>query len=157
MQAVRNGRIRITQALLGEHGAIYPLLTFIEKTAPSASLESIHIQAQLLHSTLATHAGIEDVLLRPAIEQHLLQTAPNPDGTPGLTDHQIINAGLEAVLAADTAAEASRLLLDTLAKTRKHFAKEETIIFGIAERELSNETQERLGAEWAASRNVFAA
>jgi hypothetical protein len=157
MESVQNGRIRITQALLGEHGAIYPLLTFIENTAPTASLEAIHTQAQLLHSTLATHAHIEDVLLRPAIEQHLLQPAPNPDGTPGPTDHQIINAGLEAVLAADTALNANRLLLETVAKTRKHFAKEETIIFGIAERELSVETQNRLGAEWAASRNVFAA
>jgi hemerythrin-like domain-containing protein len=50
--------------------------------------------------------------------------------------------------------EARSLLLETIAFTRKHFRKEETVIFGIAERELSRNLQEQLGAEWATRRGV---
>ena len=51
--------------------------------------------------------------------------------------------------------QARRLLLDTMATTRKHFEKEEKTIFVIAERELTQQEQERLGAEWAARRCGF--
>lgn len=146
--------MRITQALLGEHGAMYPLLEMIEGTAPSASLDEIRLQAQFLHSTLISHAGIEDAVLRPAIEQYLPPRASRPDGSLEPTDHEIIAAGLGAVLDAADAEAARTLLLDTVAKTRNHFAKEETLIFGIAERELTQDAQERLGAEWAARRTV---
>jgi hemerythrin-like domain-containing protein len=149
--------LRITQALLGEHGAIYPLLDLIEQEAPAANLETVKLQAAFLQSTLISHAGIEDVLLRPAIREHLVPPPPNPDGTPGPTDHEIIDAGLRAVLAAADADRARAMLLDTVAKTRKHFHKEEQLIFGIAERELTVDDQERLGAEWAIRRNVFIA
>ena len=50
--------------------------------------------------------------------------------------------------------KARRLLLDTVVKTRKHFLKEETIIFPIARRELSHQRQDELGAEWARRRGV---
>jgi hemerythrin-like domain-containing protein len=55
------------------------------------------------------------------------------------------------------AKEARRRLTDTLAMTRKHFEKEEEIIFAIADRELSEGLQHDLGAKWAASRNMFVA
>jgi hemerythrin-like domain-containing protein len=42
-----------------------------------------------------------------------------------------------------------------MATTRKHFEKEEKTIFVIAERELTQQEQERLGAEWAARRCGF--
>jgi hemerythrin-like domain-containing protein len=147
--------MRITQALLGEHGAMYPLLDFIEQTVPSATLDAIRVQAQFLRSTLVSHAAIEDTVLRPAIERHLPKPALNPDGSAGPTDHEVIEVGLRAVIEAPDTERARLLLLDTVAKTRKHFAKEEKLIFGIAERELSDEAQNRLGAEWAARRAVF--
>jgi hypothetical protein len=60
----------IIQVLLGEHGAIYPLLTQIEKTASSADLGELKIQASILHSVLVSHADLEDELLRPVILQY---------------------------------------------------------------------------------------
>lgn len=147
MKANGTGRIRITHALLGEHGAIYPLLQFIESAAPSADVDAIRLQAALLQSALISHAGLEDTLLRPAIEEHL----PKSDGP---TDHQVIGAGLRSVIEAQDAAEARRLLLDVIAQTRKHFAKEEAVIFGIAARELAAEDQEQLGDRWAKCRQV---
>jgi hemerythrin-like domain-containing protein len=147
--------MKITQALLGEHGAMYPLLDLIERSAPSATLDAIRVQAQFLQSTLVSHAAIEDTVMRPSIERHLPKPAVNPDGSIGLTDHEVIDAGLRAVLNAIDTEAARLLLLETVAKTRKHFEKEERLIFGIAERELTEEAQERLGAEWAAWRAVF--
>ncbi len=146
--------MKITQVLLGEHGAMYPLLDRIEADAPSAGLPAIRAQAVMLDSVLISHANLEDALLRPAILPHLPAPAMNPDGSPAPTDHEVIEAELRAVLAAETPVEARRLLLDTVAKTRKHFRKEETLIFPIADRELSGEAQSRLGAEWAVRRNL---
>lgn len=61
----------IIEALLGEHGAIYPLLERIEITAPSTDLSGLKIQASPLQSTLISHANLEDELLRPAILPYL--------------------------------------------------------------------------------------
>ena len=43
--------MRILHALLGEHGALYPLLTMIENTAGASGLEQLHAQADCLRST----------------------------------------------------------------------------------------------------------
>lgn len=138
----------IIQGLLGEHGAMYPLLDMIESTAPSAGLEELKVRASCLRSTLTTHADLEDELLKPVILPYLPKTACGP------TDHEVIDAGLAEVLIAADAEAARRALLDTVAHTRKHFHKEETIIFGIAERKLTEAHREELGAEWARRRGV---
>ena len=79
---VEYGRLmRIIQALLGEHGAMYPLLDLIEKTSGEASLDQLKTQAGLLRSTLVSHADLEDPLLRPAILAHL----PPANGGPLIT------------------------------------------------------------------------
>jgi hemerythrin-like domain-containing protein len=146
--------MKIIHALLGEHGAMYPLLDLLEKQVSAAGLDIIKAQASLLESTLISHANIEDALLRPAIQEHLPPLARNADSTLAPTDHEVIGAGVRAVVAAQTVGDARRLLLDTLHKTRKHFAKEEQVIFRIADRELTEEVQNRLGAEWAARRTI---
>ena len=144
----------IIQVLLGEHGAMYPLLARIEKTASSADLQELKIEASILHSVLISHADLEDELLRPVILQYLPQPVQAADGSTAPTDHEIIGDGLSQVLAADDDRDARRSLLDTVAKTRKHFLKEETIIFVIAGRELCHQRQNELGAEWARRRGV---
>jgi hemerythrin-like domain-containing protein len=147
-------KVKITHALLGEHGAIRPLLDFIEQSASDATVEQIKLQVRLLQSTLVSHASIEDALLRPAIERYL----PRPSagsGEPLPSDHEIIRSGLDDVLACPDRECARTLLLATVAATRKHFQKEEKTVFGIAERELTEQEQERLGAEWATMRCVL--
>jgi hemerythrin-like domain-containing protein len=147
--------MNIVQALLGEHGAMYPLLDLIEATASSAGIDELRMRVHCLRSILISHAELEETVLRPAIASYLPRPALAPDGSPAATDHDIIRAGLSRVL--DTAGEdeTRRLLLETIAFTRRHFRKEETVMFGIAERELSRDLQDQLGAEWAARRGVF--
>jgi hemerythrin-like domain-containing protein len=139
----------IVQALLGEHGAMYPLFDLIEAKAPSENIDELRQKVSCLQSILISHAELEETVLRPAIAQHL----PPPDGP---TDHDIIRRGLERVMEAGSEEEARRQLLETMSFTRKHFRKEETILFNIAERELSSDAQAKLGAEWAARRGVVA-
>ncbi|MBV6433075.1 MAG: hypothetical protein IANPNBLG_03245 [Bryobacteraceae bacterium] len=144
----------ITQALLGEHGAIYPLLELIERTSASASLEELKIRAGCLRSALGSHANLEDELLVPAIRSFLPAPPLSGNGAPAPSDHQVIDACLTRVLSTPQVEEARQSLLDAVAETRKHFLKEETVIFQLAARELPMERQEELGAEWARRRGV---
>jgi len=82
--------MKITQALLGEHGAIYPLFDLIDKTTASAGLAEIKARASSLESALDSHAAIEDELLRPAIQAYLPAPPAAPDGAAPPTDHEII-------------------------------------------------------------------
>jgi hypothetical protein len=148
--------MKITHALLGEHGAIYPLLDLIGQAAPTAGLEEIRSHARALQAALVSHADIEDAVLRPAIQRYLPQPAPGADGCCPPSDHQVIGIGLRRVIEASGAEQARRLLVETVDAARRHFTKEETVIFGIAERELSEELQQKLGARWAAMRKIAA-
>jgi hypothetical protein len=139
--------MKITQVLLGEHGAMYPLIEFIEKGAGTADLAGLKLLANVLGSTLLSHADLEDALLRPEIS-HLLPSSHGP------SDHEVIRGGLGKVMAAIDENDARTTLVETLALTRKHFLKEESSIFAIACRELPIARQEEIGAEWARRRGV---
>ena len=140
--------MNIVQALLGEHGAIYPLLDRIETGISSGSIEELKFDVRMLQSTLVSHAALEETILRPAIVGFL------PPAGGGPTDHDIIREALDRVVSGCDDGEVRRVLAETLAFTRKHFRKEETQLFRIASRELSEETQNSLGQIWAAQRGV---
>jgi hypothetical protein len=141
----------ITQSLRGEHGAINALLDFIELRATDAASEQLGLLADALSAVLLSHAAIEDDFLRPAILPFL---PPPPSGPDAPTDHQVIAELLRRVGEADDAGSRRQLLSETLEQTRKHFAKEETKVFPLAEREVSIDGQRSLAVAWAARRQV---
>ena len=143
--------MRITQSLYGEHGAINALLTFLEDRAPEASAQQLGLLADALGAVLLSHANIEDDLLVPRIRPFL---PPPPGGPDAATDHEVIAGLLRKIEEAGDSATRRRLLFQTVEETRRHFAKEETKIFPIAERELPAETQRDLAGEWAVRRAV---
>ncbi|MEZ5398964.1 MAG: hypothetical protein R2729_04790 [Bryobacteraceae bacterium] len=146
--------MRLTDALKGEHGAMYPLLAFIRTRTDVATIEEVRVLAGCLESVLISHADIEDAILRPPIEEHLPAPPPTPDGTPGPTDHQVIRRLLTEALTATSVEDARRFLGQTVTDTYKHFEKEETKIFAIAEREIPEPAHTELGLEWASRRGV---
>lgn len=148
--------MKIIHALLGEHGAIRPLLDSIEASASTDDPATLKTRIQVLSAALVSHADLEDELLRPAILEWLPRPTPGPDGKAPPTDHQVIKAGLAQVTDADDPREARRALAETVAMTRKHLEKEELVVFPIADLQLSGEFQEELGAAWAARRGVTA-
>jgi len=136
--------------LLGEHGAMFPLLDRIQSRIDSGSIEELKLDERMLQATLVSHAEIEETVLRPAIAGFL----PAAAGVP--TDHDVIRQSLDRVLNDSDDDEVRRVLAETLAFTRKHFRKEETQLFRIARRELSDEAQNTLGRMWATQRGVTA-
>jgi len=141
----------ITHSLRGEHGAINALLDFIELRAPDATSEQLGLLGDALSAVLLSHAAIEDDLLVPEIRPFL---PPSPGGPDAPTDHQVIAGLLRKTEEIEDEATRGKLLLETVEETRRHFAKEETKIFPIAERELPAETQRALADGWAARRAV---
>lgn len=139
----------ITDALLGEHGVIYALLDHLT-SQPFASAEEARLQAVELAAGLATHAQIEDELLFVAMEGPL-----GPNGGPLAVmreEHDEVEASLARLAEIDDAQQATELAAHLSKVAHEHFAKEEQVLFPMAEQLLGEETLRDLGAQWAARR-----
>jgi hemerythrin-like domain-containing protein len=67
-------------------------------------------------------------------------------------EHREIDASLLRVRDARQLAEARRLLQHAVAYSRKHFDREERIVFPLAEKVLKQETLKELGCAWIKQR-----
>jgi hemerythrin-like domain-containing protein len=145
--------MKITDALLGEHGAFYAQFDRLEEVLPHAtSAGEIREQAALLAAALISHARLEDEML--------FSRMAGSGGDVGLLD--IMEE--EHVRIADllTRAQGTRVLelarsqlLDAVALARDHFAREERFAFPLAESLLDEKTLIELGSAWADRRVVF--
>ena len=139
----------VTDALLGEHGVIYPLLDRLA-SGSFASAEEARAEAALLAAGLATHAQIEDDLLFVALEQHL-----GPNGGPIAVmraEHAEVEGTLERLTRAEDVEQARTLSTHLASVAREHFAKEEQVLFPMAEQLLGPEELRSLGDQWLAKR-----
>jgi iron-sulfur cluster repair protein YtfE (RIC family) len=141
--------MRLTDALLGEHAVIYPLLDQLER-APITSAGEARAQAALLAAGLGSHARIEDELLFARLEAKIgAETGPLAVMRMEHDEIEGALANLERVQGTD---EARRLATYLVGVARQHFAKEEQVLFPLAEEVLGREELERLGLEWATRR-----
>jgi len=143
--------MKITEALYGEHGPLYALLRHCEESAPLWELADITLAGRCLESALLSHAEIEDALLFAAVEPRLPPAGPV---AVMRAEHEEIDRFLASLRAADDEAGARRSLLNAVSTARDHFAKEEQILFPLAEQLLDAEELARLGAIWAERRGV---
>jgi len=144
--------MKITDALLGEHGAFYAQFDRLEETLPhTTSAGEIREQAALLAAALVSHARLEDTLL---FER--MRTAGADEGLLGTMEgeHTEIAGLLARAQRSQEAAEAREELLEAVTRARDHFAREEQIAFPLAERLLGAAGLTVLGARWSASREV---
>ena len=141
--------IRITDALLGEHGVIYPLLDHLAGT-PFTSGAEARAQAAFLAAGLGSHARIEDELLFAQLEAHLGAEA----GPLAVMrrEHEEIENVLAHLEKADAPGEARQLATHLVQLARQHFAKEEQVLFPMAEQLLGEQVLRDLGEQWAAQR-----
>lgn len=163
--------MKITDALLGEHGVFYAQFDLLQRTAETANLEKMQAQGALLAAGLAPHAQIENEILFPALEKVLGEHGPTQvfrqehaqiegwlaqlqEVRALLQAHDEIESALARLAQLDDVAQAQRLVLDTLYLAREHFAKEETMLFPMAEGMLEPRVLEDLGAQWARWRSV---
>lgn len=144
--------MKLTDALIGEHGAFRALLDGIEKMASHAGEVAQIESAMAIFSTEVTqHAKLEEDLLFTALEPHL---GSNDLLAKMLSEHQEIRSGLESIEDARDLDQAIEAVQHTLDTARRHFENEEKILYAIANKVLDEETLTRLGKEWAIARSI---
>ena len=117
-------------------------------------LQGLKAQGRLLEAAIVAHARAEDQILFEALSP--AAEAAGPLAVMNY-EHREIEGALQGLQAAPEAATAEQLLVDAIALCRDHFAKEEQVLFPLAERRLGDAELRRLGAEWAAARGFMAA
>lgn len=143
--------MRITDALLGEHGAFYAQFERIEAMPDGAPVAEVREQATLLAAALVSHAQLEDELLFA----RMLAAGGNP-GLLGTMEeeHQVIAGHLERAQGTADGRRALAELREAVAVAREHFAKEEQIAFPLAGALLRDGELEALGLAWSGRRGV---
>lgn len=145
--------MKITEALLGEHGAFYAQFDHLERVLGTASLGEVKAMGLLLESGLQDHANLEDDVLFEAVEA---KQGPGAGPTGPMRDeHDEIRETLGRLPLVNDVEEARDLVLHAVDTARDHFRKEEQMLFPIAERELDLDQLNELGARWADVRRVM--
>jgi hemerythrin-like domain-containing protein len=113
------------------------------------TLAEVKSLAALMESLLKAHSDTEDELFIGPLE-HCFEQLGQRDAF--LDEHQEIDDSLKNVQEARQLKKARQLLLAAVAYSRKHFDKEERIVFPLAERVLKNKTLTTLGHTWMEQR-----
>jgi len=126
------------------------LFDHVETTAPRLKkLAEVKLLAVLVDKVLAPHSETEDELFIEPLEHCFEQIGQNETFHE---EHAVMEATLAKVGRAKSLPEARRQLLSAIAAGRKHFDKEERIVFPMAERVLKVKTLTELGREWTQRR-----
>jgi hemerythrin-like domain-containing protein len=138
--------MKITDILRAEHTVFHHLFDHIETTAPRLkSLAEVKSLATLVDKVMAPHSETEDELFIEPLE-HCFEQIGHCETFH--QEHELIEATLVKVEKARTLKDGKKLLLGVISAARKHFEKEERIVFPLAERILKTKTLTDLGSEW---------
>ena len=154
----QNGRFRklaaamkITDVLRAEHAVFHNLFDHIEATVPKLkTLAEVKTLAAVVDKVHAPHSKLEDDLFIEPLEPYFDQMGQRETFH---AEHEFIEAVLAKVQKASTLKDAKKILLQAIAASRKHFDKEERIVFPLAERILKAKTLTELGAQWISRRD----
>lgn len=144
--------VTITQALRAEHVVYHYLFDHLERAIPQTkSLAEVRALSGVLQSMLHAHSLVEDDLLMEPLAPTLSQMGQQENFHQ---EHDDIDRDVAAVAKARTLAQAKWLLQKVVVQSRRHFYKEETIIFPLAEKVLSAKSLTSLGRRWAEQRKL---
>lgn len=143
--------ITITDALRGEHAVIYRLLSHVESACDEGDLRRTQILAGELEAALEAHARLEDELLFSSLDGVLPPQGPL---VVMRAEHEEIEGLLASFPGFENAVEACRSVQRLVAVARDHFAKEEQVLFPMAEQMLPAAQLQQLGERWAAECGV---
>ena len=142
--------MKITEALLAEHLVFHNMFDHIEATVPKLkTLAEVKTLAALMEAALKAHSDTEDELFIGPLE-HCFEQIGQRDAF--LEEHQEIDDSLRTLRQAKQLKQARQLLLAAVAYSRRHFDKEERIVFPMAERVLNGKTLKALGQTWMEQR-----
>jgi len=146
--------MKITEALLAEHLVFHNMFDHIETTAPKLkTVAEVKALAALMESLLKSHSDTEDELFIGPLE-HCFEQIGQRDAF--LEEHQEIDTSLKNLQQTKRLKNARQLLLAAVSYSRKHFDKEERIVFPMAERVLKAKTLTALGQTWMEQRTHVA-
>ena len=138
--------MKITDVLRAEHTVFHHLFDHVEATTPQLrTLAEVKSLALLVDKVMSPHSQTEDELFIEPLE-HCFEHIGHRETFH--QEHELIEATLAKVRKARTLKDGKRLLLGVIAASRKHFEKDERIVFPLAERVLKAKTLTDLGDEW---------
>ncbi|MCX6894993.1 MAG: hemerythrin domain-containing protein [Verrucomicrobia bacterium] len=144
--------MKITEILMAEHAVFHNLFDHIEAVAPKfktlAEVKALTAVVEKLHEP---HSKTEDDLFIEPLEHCFEQIGQNETFH---AEHEQIEAALARVHKAKTVKDAKKILLAAIAASRKHFDKEERIVFPMAERVMKTKTLTELGTQWLLKRDA---
>lgn len=144
--------MKITDALLGEHGILYGLFDYLRDTAlKTGDLQEVRTAVAILERLLLAHAGAEEDLLFPALEPYLGRMGPL---AVMRAEHREIDGLLEAARTESDLDALKSLIGRLLTLAHGHFQKEEQVLFGMARQFLDEAALTALGDHWAERRKV---
>lgn len=142
--------MKITEALFAEHLVFHSMFDHIEAMAPSLkTLAEVKVLAALMEHLLKGHSDTEDELFIGPLE-HCFEQLGQRDAF--LEEHREMDDSLKNVRETKNLKRARQLLLAAVSYSRKHFDKEERIVFPLAESVLKNKTLTALGQTWMEER-----
>lgn len=145
--------MKITGILQAEHAVFHNLFDYIEQTLPTLkSAAEIKSLARLTETLLSAHSKTEDALFIEPLEHCFEQVGQRETFHE---EHDEIDRSLQAVQKSRNARSAREQLLAVVLAARKHFDKEERIVFPMAERVLKAKTLSDLGSEWLRRRDAL--
>ena len=143
--------MKITEILVAEHSVFHSLFDHIEASVPQAkTLAVVKALAVAMDSLTAPHSETEDDLFIKPLEHYFDQIGHQ---TTFHEEHEIIAKSLAGVLKTRDLKVAKKLLLGAVLASRRHFDKEERIVFPMAERVLKTKTLTELGKQWRIRRD----
>src|SRR6266404_4257838 len=144
--------MKITDALFAEHMVFHNMFDHIEATAPKLkTLAEIKCLAALAERLLRAHSDTEDHLFIGPLEHCFEQIGQRETFHD---EHEQIERNLQLLQTTKQLKKARSLLLGIVLASRKHFDKEERIVFPMAELVLSNKTLISLGQVWRVQRQL---
>ena len=144
--------MKITEALLAEHVVFHNLFDYVERTLPKlGTLAEVRAVSSLLETMMRIHSNVEDHLLIDPLDSAFSQMGQAENFHQ---EHQQIEQDLASVQDLRRMPEAKRRLLRAVVQSRKHFDKEERIVFPMAEKQLSAKSLVVLGKRWEEQRTV---
>ena len=139
---------------MSEHAVFTKFFNKIEQVLPDLNtLAEAKLLGGLVEELLREHGDTETDLAYVALD-HALDHDGKLDQL--YEDHHEIDNCLRKVQSATSRSEAVLLLKTAISSSRKHFQREEQLIFPLLERMLQSETLSVLGSSWVEQRRSHA-
>ena len=135
--------MKITEALLAEHVVFHNIFDHIEHVLPKLkTLAEVKGWAGLMEGLLLAHGKTEEDLVFAPLNHYLEQLGQRDSFEH---EHREIDNSLLRVKTAKRLPEARQLLLQAVTASRKHFDREERIVFPLAEQVMKERNAGRTG------------